>query len=252
MKSWWKAVVSYPPSWIALAVVVGSVWTIIAFLEPPALMIAILLALAVVATVAWPITMSATGTLARLQFTIPKLTDIDAEELAGLVSELEALEDPRPAHQLRSLQQKRNNLAEVLGRRLDAGELTYARYLTTAQQVYEASLDNLHEVAVGIRSISAIDSQYIDQRLGELTDSDNTGGADQRERTSLEDRKDLRSGQEKKIADLLAQNESAMTVLDRTTTALADAPIGRAPEDAEAAMKALEELAKRASKYATG
>jgi hypothetical protein len=43
-----------------------------------------------------------------------------------------------------------------------------------------------------------------------------------------------------------------MTAMDRTATALADAPIGRAPADAEAAMEALEELAQRAMKYATG
>jgi hypothetical protein len=42
-----------------------------------------------------------------------------------------------------------------------------------------------------------------------------------------------------------------MTLLDRTSTALADAPIGLTPQDAEAAMEALEELADRASRYAT-
>ena len=43
-----------------------------------------------------------------------------------------------------------------------------------------------------------------------------------------------------------------MTLLDRTATSLADAPIGRTPEEAKAAMAALEELADRASRYATG
>jgi predicted house-cleaning NTP pyrophosphatase (Maf/HAM1 superfamily) len=58
--------------------------------------------------------------------------------------------------------------------------------------------------------------------------------------------------QEAKINDLLAQNETAMTLIDRTSTALADAPIGRKPQDAEAAMEQLSELAERANKYATG
>jgi hypothetical protein len=40
--------------------------------------------------------------------------------------------------------------------------------------------------------------------------------------------------------------------MDRTATALGDAPIGRTPADAEAAMTALEDLAERAVKYATG
>jgi hypothetical protein len=66
----------------------------------------------------------------------------------------------------------------------------------------------------------------------------------------LNDRRSLREGQEKRIADLLAQNESAMTLIDRTATALADAPIGKEPQDADAAMAALREMAERASKYA--
>jgi hypothetical protein len=60
----------------------------------------------------------------------------------------------------------------------------------------------------------------------------------------------MRTTQRRRIAQLLAQNESALTALDRTTTALADVPIGKKPEDADAAMAALEELADRASKYA--
>ena len=60
----------------------------------------------------------------------------------------------------------------------------------------------------------------------------------------------MRTSQRRRIAQLLAQNESALTALDRTTTALADVPIGKKPEDADAAMAALEELADRAVKYA--
>ncbi len=71
----------------------------------------------------------------------------------------------------------------------------------------------------------------------------------ERERATLERRREMRTTQRRKIAQLLAQNESALTALDRTTTALAAAPIGKKPEDAEAAMAALEELADRAVKY---
>ena len=48
----------------------------------------------------------------------------------------------------------------------------------------------------------------------------------------------------------LAQNEAALTSLDRTTTALADVPFGQRPEDADEAMIALEALADRARTYA--
>jgi hypothetical protein len=248
MKSWWKAVVAYPATWLAIALVAFGIWIILALLEPPFFMTMILLAIGVVAIVAWPIAMSATGTLSRLQFQAPELPEVGVEEMEKLTEELEALDDTRPAYQLNALEEKRDNLVEVLNRRLEAGELTYARYLSTAQQVYLAALDNLSEVAVAMRSISAIDNEYIDSRLGDLQDQQ--GETAVAERASLQDRRSLREGQEKRIADLLAQNESAMTLIDRTATALADAPIGKEPQDADAAMAALREMAERASKYA--
>ena len=36
MRTWWRAVVSYPPSWIAIAVVLVAVVVILLLLEPPA------------------------------------------------------------------------------------------------------------------------------------------------------------------------------------------------------------------------
>lgn len=252
MKNWWQAMMSYPATWAVVTVVVGTVAAILVLLEPPGFMIAVLFGLAALSLVGWPLTLSVTGTLNRLQFSLPQLTDVDEAEMAKLIQEVGALEDPRPARQLKSLTQKRDNLADVLGSRLDSGELTYARYLTTAQQVYESTLENLHEVAVAQRSISAIDGEYIDNRLAELSSKTALGEADERERASLEGRRDLRNSQVNKVAALLAENEAAMTLLDRTAASLANAPIGRTPEEAKAAMAALEELADRASRYATG
>jgi hypothetical protein len=179
---------------------------------------------------------------------VPKLPEVEPEELSKLVAELEALDDTRPAYQLNAIQEKRDNLVGVLNSRLEAGEMTYARYLSSAQHVYLAALENLHEVAVAEKSVSAIDVDYIDQRLEDLGEQDGEDAT--AERRSLNDRRSLRKTQEKKVAGLLAQNETAMTVLDRTATALADASIGRQPQDAEAAMKALQEMADRAGKYA--
>jgi hypothetical protein len=250
VKSWWRAVVKYPATWLAIALVVVAVWAILAWFQPPTVMAVIVVVLGVIAVAVWPVAMSATGTLTRLQFEVPKLSDVDANGLVALEQELEALDDERPVHQLRAMRDKRNNLIDVLNRRLDAGELTYARYLTTAQQVYLSALDNLHEIAISLRSISTIDRDYIETRLAELHSQSSDSA--QSERASIEGRLELLTSQEDKVARLLAQNESGMTAMDRTATALADAPIGRTPEDAEAAMAALEELAQRAMKYATG
>jgi hypothetical protein len=250
MKTWWNAVIRYPPTWVAIAAVVLAEWAIIAFFDPPTVFLVILIALGVIAIAVWPITMSATGTLTRLQFDVPKLSDADTTHLAALEQELVALDDVRPVYQLRALREKRNNLVEVLNSRLDSGELTYARYLTTAQQVYLSALDNLREVAIALRTISTIDRDYIESRLSELTNSSAESAV--KETTSLEGRLALLTSQETKVSNMLAQNEAAMTAMDTTATALADAPIGRTPADAEAAMAELEDLAARAMKYATG
>ena len=249
MKSWWRAVVSYPPSWIAIAAVVAAVVAILVILEPPTLLAGVVVGVGIAAIVLWPLTMSATGTLRALQFAAPELSDMSETEKMLLSTELERLDDRRPLHQLQAIGEKRDNLIAILDQRLQPGEMTYARYQTTAQQVYLAVITNLREVAVALRSISTINPAYIEGRLGEL--STETGESTAQETSSLTDRKSLAATQESKVAFLLAQNESAMTLLDRTSTALADAPIGMTPQDAEAAMNALEELADRAGRYAT-
>jgi hypothetical protein len=250
MKSWWRAVVSYPPTWVAVVVLGATVWLVLEVIDPPGIFVGVLIGLAVVAAIAWPFTMSATGTLSKLQFEVPRVEEVDPQEIATLRAELDALADTQPTEQLDALLQKRQSLINVLQRRLDAGELTYARYLATSQQVFSSALDNLHEIALASESISTIDETYIDRRLAELDGDDSDAESADRERATLERRRELRHTQRRKIAQLLAQNESALTALDRTTTALADVPIGKKPEDADAAMAALEELADRAAKYA--
>lgn len=250
MKSWWRSVVSYPPSWIAAVLLGATVWLVLTIIDPSGIFVVVLIVLALVAVVAWPFTMSASGTLAKLQFEVPRVEEVDPDEIAALRAELAPLDDIQPTEQLDALVQKRQSLINVLQRRLDAGELTYARYLSTSQQVFSSALHNLHEVVVAYESISTINETYIDRRLSELSDDHTDAESAERERATLERRREMRTSQRRRISKLLAQNEAALTALDRTTTALADVPIGKKPKDADAAMAELEELADRAAKYA--
>ena len=250
MKSWWKAVAAYPMTWVAIAILALLVFLTIRVIDPSGLFLVVLIVLTFVAAVVWPLTLSATGTLTELQFAVPTVDELDPLELEELQAELETIDDRQPTEQLTALVSKRDSLTRVLKARLDAGELTYARYLGTAQQVVAAAFDNLHEVAVAHASISGIDEEYLDRRLAELDAAGNHSDHAAQERSSLDDRRQLRVTQTAKIERLLAQNEAALTAIDRTSTALADAPIGKTPADAERAMAALAELAARAKKYA--
>jgi len=249
MKTWWRAVLGYPLSWIVIATVVLGVASILVLLDPSLFLALAVIAIGAVAIGVWPVILSATGTLRKLQYETPKLTEVSEIELRMLRDDLDLLDDPRPAYQLQAIGEKRDNLVAILGHRLEAGELTYARYRSSAQQVFRAVVSNLREILIAKKSISAIDPDYIDARLVELQAED--GDSTETETSSLQDRRALAATQEAKVTYLLAQNESAMTLLDRTSTALADAPIGLGPHAAEAAMDALEELADRAGKYAT-
>lgn len=248
--TWWRAVAGYPPTWAAAFMLLVATAALFVVLDPSGLFAAILLGLAAVLVVAWPLTMAMTGTLNQRQFPPPTIQDIDPVELEKLAAELARLDDPQPAEQLAALPGKRQSLLAVLQRRLDSGELTYSRYLASAQQVYATAIDNLHEVAVASESISTIDEGYVRRRLAELKNDRADEDSAVREREALERRLELRDSQRRRIARLLAQNEAALTALDRTSTALADVPMGKRPEDADVAMAALEELADRATKYA--
>ena len=58
--------------------------------------IGVLVALAFLAAVGWPLTMSATGTLSKLQFAIPRVEEVDPRELAGFSSEVTVISPSTP------------------------------------------------------------------------------------------------------------------------------------------------------------
>jgi hypothetical protein len=107
----------------------------------------------------------------------------------------------------------------------------------------------LKETVVSLTAVGSIYPAYISQRLTELRGSD--VAKQSTEIATLESRGELREKQLAKVEALLAQNEEAMTALSATASALADAPIGRTPADAEAAMAELDNLAQRAANYAS-
>ena len=151
------------------------------------------------------------------------------------------------------LRQKLERLVEVLRHRLDEGEVTYGRYLGTAEQVYLAALDNLNEVVVTLTSLAGIDEAHLQRRETEIA-KDGVTDKEAVELATIRQRQALLREQRTKVEDLLAENERALAVLDNTSAALAGTRTrdGHAKLSADEAIRELEALAGRTGRYASG
>lgn len=168
-----------------------------------------------------------------------------ADDLASLKDDLSALGLEQGLAQLKQLQDRHENLAEILKQRLSAGELAYSRYINLAEQVFLAGVDQLREAAITARATSRIDIGELKKRIAALTLQK---GAPE-EILALTQRLELGEGQQLRIGKLFATNEAALTVLDRAATALASTKTNSGP-DSETAIKDLEQLAARTATYA--
>ena len=164
--------------------------------------------------------------------------------IARIETELEKLHHREGQKQLQQLQAKYGNFESVLAKKLDVDELTYNRYLAMAEQVFLNALDNLEQLVFGLQSVSAINMATINEKLSRLEQ-------DTEEYQTLLARAQLWHDQQQKAKSLLAENEQAMTQLDRVTVRLAEIRTreGHAVMDMDNAMAELEGLIQRASQY---
>jgi hypothetical protein len=241
-----------PLTWAAGVITLVAVGVFFWWFQPDLTMAANVLGVGAILLLAWPaLLVRSARYAARIESGNEELELGSEADLIALETELRDLGTEQGVAQLRMLREKYDNLADVLGAKLNTGEVTYARYLAMAKQVYLSGLDSLKEAAVSLKSISKIDPSYAISRLDELKKSTfDAAGKD--ERDALSRRLSLFDEQNARVARLLAQNESALTVLDRTAAAIAEARTGegRASLDAKTAIAELEDLAKRAGKYA--
>ncbi len=247
-------VLSQPLTWLAGAVVLALEIAFFGWFPVTAVPVAGALIAGLFCLALWPVIYLRSAEFTRRVHQQPANFMLSQEQrLAQLREDFTELDFEQGAAQLVQLESKFNNLAEVLKRRLNTTELTYGRYLGMAEQVYLASLESLHEVEVALRAVSEIDPAQLEVRLEGLTGKSRYSQDERRETAALRERQGLYERQQQRVTSLMAQNESAMTVLDKTAAALAqtktDKPLSQM--DAESAMAELELLAKRAARYAT-
>ncbi|MBF0314729.1 MAG: hypothetical protein HQK50_17010 [Oligoflexia bacterium] len=149
--------------------------------------------------------------------------------------------------QLELLQKKYQGLKTLLERKLNPQELTFGRFLMSADQVHHAILDNLDMIADKLAGLASIDQRYSETRIREIKQQRSMDAADEEELKTLQAREELRVAHMEKINVLLTYNEQALTALDKSSAAITEmkGKSGRSPVDLTFATQELESIANR-------
>jgi hypothetical protein len=172
------------------------------------------------------------------------------ETLRELNGELRALRFEPGISQIDRLRDKYQVFVELLRRKLDPGEMTFMRYLGMGEQVFLGGLDNLARISDALKGFETNDADDIRRRIKALKGDGIDSHAQDQEEAALTARLTLMDQQREKISGWLAENEAAMTALDRVMAGVAEMNTTQsATMKMQHAMEELEALAKRASSY---
>lgn len=182
------------------------------------------------------------------------------EAMRDLLNDLEDLERNRlfrtyadqAGKQYEHLEERFSTFKDLISRRFSSQELSYARYMATVEQLHLLVVHNLQRVSSILRSISAINMEYIQSRLDALAALQSPGAADEKEWRTLQERKELFREQLERVNEILSDNEAALTQMDRINTSFAHLDTDRSGAvgtTLEETMKDLEKLAVRIGHY---
>jgi hypothetical protein len=149
--------------------------------------------------------------------------------------------------QLHMSQEKFQAFIEILDRKLNRGELTYNKFLISAEHTYLGLLDNLKKVVEIFAGIKAIDLVYIEKRLKAMQKQTKMVDADHEEKAQLEKRKDLYNKGLDEINELITENEKALTIMGEAMFAISKVKMMKGNEDVpelKDALNNLEEIAR--------
>lgn len=174
------------------------------------------------------------------------------ETMRVLNHELRELDFEPGVAQVGLLRDKYSTFAELLRRKLDPNEMTFSRYLGMGEQVFLGGLDNLARISDALKGFKTNDASDIRARIRELKHDGIESQAQNQEEAALNARLKLMDQQQEKIFGWLAENEAAMTALDRVMAGVAEMnTVQSATMKMDHAMQELETLAKRARSYGT-
>jgi len=179
-----------------------------------------------------------------------KFTENTVVSIDALNRELRDLKFDAGIAQIERLHEKYTAFAELLRRKLDPDEMTFSRYLGMGEQVFLGGLDNLARISDAQKSFATNDADDIRKRIHDLKSDGIDSHAQDQEEAALNERLTLMQQQQEKVFGWLAENEEAMTVLDRVMAGIAEMnTVQSASMKMEDAMKELATLAARARSY---
>jgi hypothetical protein len=143
---------------------------------------------------------------------------------------------PELAVQADRLYTRYAHVTDVLRAKFDEREITFERSHALIAEVCRGALDNLTAMASLARGIVGIDADFVRRRLQLEVDH-----LPAEERDALRRRLDLVEDTERRLGELSARNEAALTALDTAAVAVARVETGR-PHASIAADQALQDL----------
>jgi hypothetical protein len=176
------------------------------------------------------------------------------EETMRLLSdELHKLDFKPGVAQIDRLRDKYAAFAELLRRKLNPDEITFGRYLGMGEQVFLGGLDNLARISDALRGSVTNDADDIRTRIKDLKQDGIDSQAQDQEEAALQARLQLMEQQREKIFAWLAENEAALTAMDKVMAGVAEMNTTQsASMKMDDAMQELAVLAQRARSYGSG
>ncbi|MCR4327298.1 MAG: hypothetical protein NUV46_01830 [Nanoarchaeota archaeon] len=153
----------------------------------------------------------------NLRKEVERITELKRENLKESLVEVGCI---RGKEQLEAAEGRFERFCELLGEKLNAGELAYKRYMGITQEVFLSIVDNLSEVVNLTKSLLEIDVKRVEKRKKSIHSDGIVTDVEKAELDVLEKRLQLLRSQQDKVEFLLLQNEKAITLLDETSASI--------------------------------
>ena len=187
----------------------------------------------------------ATDYVERLRRGLASQREAYIKDLAGDLNEVKQAEAGK---QLQRFVDKLRTFEQVMGERMSPQELTYARFLAIAEEVFLAGLENLRAIHLAAISLRTVDEKYLGSRLKAIQHEPSDSTAVEQERNGVQAQLQQAEALKMRMRQCLAENELALAELDKATAAVGQMRTdpNRSMLNMEGAMAELARIAQRA------